>query len=516
MNIPFPAHFWEIFSQNPATVLTLGCSSIILYKVRIVLQFFCFSRGVSHEQTAYSTPPPHFISLIFSGIFLIGISFHAVAAESSSSFSGLGALFHLNTNSNSLQLNADNQVISWNDALGSGYSFIPQEVNSQAVVGTMDVNGNPYAAVDLTNTYLTGSGNAAIKSVFIVNDMESSNEWRSIFGYLGGGRKIRWMDNKLWGFRNAGADLCEYGYIAANGNTDFQIYPRTNTTPSHYLTTPPTDPNIIAVQTQSTQAAFTPHLGDSSLLSDTTRFDGVIAEVVAFDFTLSTNEIKIVQTLLSATYNLADSMETGSVYELNPNYTSNLFWLGRTVDDTNTVVGNAHRRDDDGTVLQYSTLTDTADRYFDITSNRRAGFGLEFSRQNGATDVFSTEDGGNSLFVASSEDGLVWNVRSDGELTYLDEADTLVSLTFDYDQWNIGLGIDDYNLFFRPSESDAWEILTNYLTRTAGADGLTFTFAAEDFALGMYTIGVPEPSSISLLLLGIGLILVRRRFSAKN
>ncbi|MDO5113660.1 MAG: hypothetical protein Q4E67_04730, partial [Planctomycetia bacterium] len=409
----------------------------------------------------------------------------------------------MNTNSNSLQLNADNQVISWNDALGSGYSFTPQEVNSQAVLGTM--NDNAYAAVELTNTYLTGSGSLDIKSVFIVNKMKSTENWRSIFGYKGGSRKIRWVDNELWGFRNAGADLCEYGYMAANGNTDFQIFTRTDNTISQYLTTLPTDPNIIAVQTRSEQEAFTPNLGDSSLIGNKAVFDGVIAEVVAFNFTLSANEIKIVQTLLSATYNLTDSMETGSVYELDPNYTSNLFWLGRTVDDTSTVVGNAHRRDDDGNIVEESELKDTANRYFDVTSNRRGGFGLEFSRQSGTTDVFSTEDGGNSLFVASSEDGLVWNVRSDGELTYLDEADTLVSLTFDYDQWNIGSGIDDYNLFFRPSESDGWEILTNYLTRTAGADGLTFTFAAEDFALGMYTIGVPEPSSISLLLLGIGL-----------
>ncbi|MDO4575225.1 MAG: PEP-CTERM sorting domain-containing protein [Planctomycetia bacterium] len=446
---------------------------------------------------------------------MAGFSLHVEAAESSSMFSGMGALFNLNTESDSLKLDATNQVVSWDDALGSGFSFTPvilsTSTNPQAVLGSMTVGGSSYDAVDLTNIYLAGSGSLAIKSVFIVNEMDSTAQWRSIFGLTGGARKLRWVDNAYWGYRNAGADLCEYGYMAANGNTDFQIYKRTGNTPSFYLNVSPTDPNIIAIQTQSTQSSFTPSLGDSSLNSNIALFNGVIAEVVAFDFTLSASEIKIVQTMLSATYNLPSSMETGSVYELNPNYTSNLFWLGRTVDDTSTVVGNAHQWDDDGNIVQKSTLTDTADKYFDVTSNSRAGFGLEFSRESGATDIFDTTQGEISLFVASSEDGSAWNIHKEGTLAYINEADTLVSLYLDYDLLGLGTNTDEYNLLFRSSESDEWEILKNYVARTAGAEGLTFTFAASDFALGMYSVGLPEPSSIGLLLLGVGLLLARRK-----
>ncbi|MDO4575824.1 MAG: PEP-CTERM sorting domain-containing protein [Planctomycetia bacterium] len=405
-------------------------------------------------------------------------------------FNGTGALFDVNGNSIVAKTDGSNQVAQWNDALvnRSGIYFVERTTGNYAGITTLNGEAaiqSRYTNNASTNTILTAktaSGEDAsmtLRSLFVVTNVTGSPSPGYIFGSSETtgtgtdeyGLRIEVRDNVGYVKNSAVGDFRNGGYCTVNGiDQGTAAYGITSLNQDVLISMECATTNVRTDRSYS--------IGGFRFLDTSYSgrgFSGSIAEIVAFDYFLSADEIKITNTLLSAKYGL--TMAEGSVYTLVS--TDDVFYLGRTQEDTNA-------------------------GFFNVTSSGSGGFGVELSNTEGG-EVFTNTVSNGLFFSQVKTNGIpVYVAQTLGdELSFSDLAHTEAVLEWNFDE----LGVTSYESRYALTFLGTDGIMETLATALVSEGKLQFTIDASQLQSGTFGLqAVPEPGTWLSFLAGLGVL----------
>ncbi len=409
-----------------------------------------------------------------------------IPTESDSQFRGMGALYDLN--STSIVTDASNNVTSWADALGSSITYTRNSGATAITLGELGSTG--VSAVQFTSdakaNKLVTTSSLDVQSIFLVNNIVSGTANTGLFGRNGADHGLR-MNNST-DIRHV-STVDDYNWNS--GQAQWLNGSSTNNTI--------TSPNVLGVVGRAGQTGdFTTAIGGYIGSHNRSIPNGQIAEVLTFNFKLSDEEVKIVNTLFGNSYNF--SMVAGSVYDTPAGYKADPYYLGKTAEDSNT-------------------------GYFDVKENGDGGLGVKVSHS--FLDSVGIILGNNDEdYTWAETDRLqlnrVWNLITLGEGLFDDPENTTVTFAFDFaaeNQLEEYAKASDFSLLYSADGLTFTELLGSTLVTNTGNGYLAFEFTGNNLAEGYYTLGgtlpslpVPEPSTWALLILGaIGLVWLRKK-----
>ncbi len=405
--------------------------------------------------------------------------------------------------------NSGDKVATWADVNGKPLSFTQTDEGQQPTLTT--ANGLPALKFINSRMLLGGSSPMDTQMLFIVSQVDAS-QYNAYGGLIGTGNTTPTEIGIRMNGDSAGDAYWlvedndrENDFVARNEfyNYNGNIMNPSNKNASqtgYYLT----DLNLLTAVKGSSKS-LNNNIWIGNYFGENRYFNGDIAEVVAFSYTLNDLETKVVQTYLGSKYGLA--MAPGSVFETGgTGYGKDFFYLAKTDN-------------------------------WDVRNNGAGGFGLAtLPGSDAAFDIFGTPlQNGETLTVASNLDtafGLSEIITDAGQSFdiwekswYIDATGLNGTTEFMWafnaaDAMYTGRGIDgetEWSLLFS-DDNGTYSVLGNVGTFTEGMLEFMLSLSGADsgyFSLGLQgTAGVPEPSAWVLMALGLLAgcrMLVRRR-----
>lgn len=396
-------------------------------------------------------------------------------------FTGMNALFNLTPET--IQTTPGTSTVSgWTDALGGTLVFSTPTGKTSANSGSMTFGAKTVSAVDFpAGAVLVGSSSQNVQTVFLVTHMDVSPGIGSVFGNYATDWGIRVQSGTL-SLTNVNQDDFWVGAQNAKGVLPYVDGAQT----AKSLVGANRLVSEVRASDSRISGAFQPALGHYAANLGSTwagrTFDGQMAEIVAFDWRMTTEEIKIVNSLLAAKFGMTD---VSGLYAIDSDYASGLSYLGKA--------GSLN-----------VTSADSQNLNVRLTSGSFANEnGLAIGASGDEIIRWSSDFTEAELKAWTRE----WAVSA-LDSTWVTGDDAMLTLTFDAENPDQAGTL----LLFRNSKTADYSVLSDALTVNGSL--ISFTLPAALFRNGGYvTLGtLPEPSAWLLLIPGIfGILAVRRK-----
>lgn len=376
-----------------------------------------------------------------------------------------------------LNLTSGSTVSSWNDVSGNSYTASQATASKRPVFTDGAVNGKPAVDFNGTNQSLIGGANAGFTnpnnlSFYVVSQVDNLTGNRIPFNldYGSLSRDMAFMGQicQSGSIFSYGRSVSYLEKVAFSGSSGYNIYGTSYTNSSNTLSSSLNFGAPTSITSASYHTTY-PHenvwIGGSPT---TYYFDGKIAEIFAFNFTLNSAQIKIIQNYLGAKYGITVPSD---MFAYEGTHGNSVIGIGR---DSGASLHTDSRGNDH---VQINTPSDLNDGEYLFTGHS----GEEL------TDLsFNTPD----ALPGSARYSRTWRVDKTGNLGsvtlifYLD-----ASCDFSADENNYRLLID--------SDNDFSGTIDQTISGTYSGVNQTLTFSNVNFADGdFFTIAGDAPADI--------------------
>ena len=397
-------------------------------------------------------------------------------------------------------LSDGDRVAAWHDLSGGGRDVTQSDAARQPFYQTNVLNGLPVVSFTTANQYLSKTGDAFdAATLFVVGmaDYGHSGVFLSEFNTGGtgnrawmllaqGGGHSRWFtvpdsgaSSALEGPADSALDWSVMTAAFSDAGDGYNEYFINGESIATNTTNPCTTGNA-NLYIGAYQAAGTP--------PSAAHLRGDIAEIIAYNRVLSTVERQLVNSALTAKYDLgANDLYKGAAQA----YYFNVFGIGKDAGDAITTSSDQGY----STGLILSEAAALQDGQYVLAGDRNLN------------NAWVTENLPSGVLQRWDRD---WFVTPTG-----DAAD--VNMLFDFDDAGLVYNASaTYDVLYREDSADAFHRMN--LTGTYDNGQLAFTIGDGQLVEGIYTLGViPEPTTFLLLVTAIGLLCVypaRRRIVA--